>query len=38
MLDTLEIIRKRERNTKRQIVAIWILVTIVMVLLDVLGA
>ena len=37
MLDRLEIIRKRERNMTRQIVAIWILLTIVVVLLDVLG-
>jgi predicted nucleic acid-binding Zn ribbon protein len=37
MLDRLEIIRNRERNTTRQIVAVWILVTIVMVLLDVWG-
>jgi len=38
MLDRLEIIRKRERNTTRQIVAIWVLLTVVIILLDVLGA
>lgn len=37
MLDRLEMIRKREQNTTRQIVAIWILLTIVVVLLDVFG-
>lgn len=38
MMDRLEMIRNRERNTTRQIVAIWILLTIVVVLLDALGA
>jgi predicted nucleic acid-binding Zn ribbon protein len=37
MLDRLEMIRKRERNTTRQIVAVWILLTVAMVLLDALG-
>ena len=37
-MDRLEMIRNRERNTTRQIVAIWILLTIVVVLLDALGA
>ena len=35
MSDRLEMIEKRERNTTRQIVAIWLVVTVVMVLLDI---
>ena len=37
MLNRLEIIEKRERNTTRQIVAIWILITIAMIVLDLWG-